>query len=201
MIVFVPFCILLRLISNILYIGLRLVLLNNACYLTISILLYIFIGKFLPLVLFLIGILGSVLNRKSIIFHDNILGQIYVTYIIAIAGTKPATGSYLNENNEPKSVLESDRFRLIIDSYNPSGPIVTSAIIGAMWATSNIKGKQVCGIIAPKRGNLATNGIVKCPVYMARIHTIRQAYYLTTDHLPLEIIFGKALVSPDLRFI
>ena len=69
---------------------------------------------FLPLILFLIGILGFVLNRKSIIlmlisieimllaitfsilivsFHfDDILGQIYATYIITIAGAEFATG-------------------------------------------------------------------------------------------------------------
>ena len=110
--------------------------------------------------------------------------------------------SYLNENGEPKTVLESDRFRLIMDSYNPSGSIINSAIIGGvMQATFNIKGEQVCGTIIPKGGHLATNGRVKCHVDMASIHTIRQGYDLTTNHLPLEISFGKALVSPDLRFI
>ena len=74
----------------------------------------IFLCMFLPLILFLIGILGFVLNRKNIIlmlisieimllaitflilissFHfDDILGQIYATYIIAIAGAESAIG-------------------------------------------------------------------------------------------------------------
>ena len=68
----------------------------------------------LSLILFLIGVLGFVLNRKNIIlmlisieimllaitflilissFHfDDILGQIYATYIIAIAGAESAIG-------------------------------------------------------------------------------------------------------------
>jgi NADH-ubiquinone oxidoreductase chain 4L len=68
----------------------------------------------LSLILFLIGILGFVLNRKNIIlmlisieimllaitfailihsFHfDDILGQVYAIYIIAIAGAESAIG-------------------------------------------------------------------------------------------------------------
>ena len=68
----------------------------------------------LTLILFLIGILGFVLNRKNIILmlisieiillaitfliliasinFDDIFGQIYVTYIIAIAGAESAIG-------------------------------------------------------------------------------------------------------------
>ncbi len=66
------------------------------------------------LILFIIGILGFVLNRKNIILmlisieimllaitflilvssinHDDILGQIYGIYIIAIAGAESAIG-------------------------------------------------------------------------------------------------------------
>ena len=68
----------------------------------------------LPLILFLIGVLGFVLNRKNIILmlisieimllavtflilisslnFDDILGQIYATYIISIAGAESAIG-------------------------------------------------------------------------------------------------------------
>ena len=68
----------------------------------------------LSLVLFLIGILGFVLNRKNIILmlisieimllaitflilvnsfsFDDILGQVYAVYIIAIAGAESAIG-------------------------------------------------------------------------------------------------------------
>jgi NADH-ubiquinone oxidoreductase chain 4L len=68
----------------------------------------------LSLILFLIGILGFVLNRKNIILmlisieimllaitfliliaslnFDDILGQIYATYIISIAGAESAIG-------------------------------------------------------------------------------------------------------------
>jgi NADH-ubiquinone oxidoreductase chain 4L len=59
----------------------------------------------LTLVLFLIGILGFVLNRKNIILmpitflilvsslsFDDILGQTYAIYIIAIAGAESAIG-------------------------------------------------------------------------------------------------------------
>jgi len=68
----------------------------------------------LSLILFLIGILGFVLNRKNIILmlisieimllsitlliligsfnYDDILGQIYATYIICIAGAESAIG-------------------------------------------------------------------------------------------------------------
>ena len=68
----------------------------------------------LSLILFLIGILGFVLNRKNIILmlisieimllaitflilvsslsHDDILGQVYAIYIITIAGAESAIG-------------------------------------------------------------------------------------------------------------
>jgi len=68
----------------------------------------------LPFVLFLLGILGFVLNRRNIILmlisieimllsitflilvssigFDDILGQIYAIYIIAIAGAESAIG-------------------------------------------------------------------------------------------------------------
>ena len=68
----------------------------------------------LPLILFLIGILGFVLNRKNIILmlisieimllsitflilissfsYDDILGQVYATYIICVAGAESAIG-------------------------------------------------------------------------------------------------------------
>nr|YP_537118.1 NADH dehydrogenase subunit 4L [Paracoccidioides brasiliensis]AAY30331.1 NADH dehydrogenase subunit 4L [Paracoccidioides brasiliensis]QNS38572.1 NADH dehydrogenase subunit 4L [Paracoccidioides sp. 'americana'] len=68
----------------------------------------------LSLILFLIGILGFVLNRKNIILmiisieimllsitfliligsigHDDIIGQIYSIYIIALAGAESAIG-------------------------------------------------------------------------------------------------------------
>jgi NADH-ubiquinone oxidoreductase chain 4L len=68
----------------------------------------------LSLILFLIGILGFVLNRKNIILmlisieimllaitflilvnsqgHDDIIGQIYSIYVIAIAGAESAIG-------------------------------------------------------------------------------------------------------------
>jgi NADH-ubiquinone oxidoreductase chain 4L len=68
----------------------------------------------LPLILFLIGILGFVLNRKNIILmlisieimllsitflilitsfnYDDILGQVYATYIISVAGAESAIG-------------------------------------------------------------------------------------------------------------
>ena len=73
-----------------------------------------FITMNLSLILFLIGILGFVLNRKNIILmlisieimllaitfliliaslnFDDILGQIYATYIISIAGAESAIG-------------------------------------------------------------------------------------------------------------
>ena len=69
---------------------------------------------YLPLVLFVIGILGFVLNRRNIILmmisieimllsitllilmsslsHDDILGQTYGIYIICIAGAESAIG-------------------------------------------------------------------------------------------------------------
>ena len=69
---------------------------------------------FLPLILFLIGVLGFVLNRKNIILmlisieimllaitflilvsslsFDDILGQTYAIYIISIAGAESAIG-------------------------------------------------------------------------------------------------------------
>jgi len=68
----------------------------------------------LPLILFLIGLLGFVLNRRNIILmlisieimllsvtflilvhsfnFDDILGQVYAIYIIAIAGAESAIG-------------------------------------------------------------------------------------------------------------
>jgi NADH-ubiquinone oxidoreductase chain 4L len=60
----------------------------------------------LSLILFLIGILGFVLNRKNIILmlisieimlvsslsFDDILGQTYAIYVIAIAGAESAIG-------------------------------------------------------------------------------------------------------------
>ncbi len=51
----------------------------------------------LSLIFFLIGILGFVLNRKNVILiaslnFDDILGQIYATYIISIAGAESAIG-------------------------------------------------------------------------------------------------------------
>ena len=68
----------------------------------------------LPLILFLIGILGFVLNRKNIILmlisieimllgitvlilvsslsYDDILGQTFAIYVIAIAGAESAIG-------------------------------------------------------------------------------------------------------------
>jgi len=69
---------------------------------------------YLPFILFLIGILGFVLNRRNIILMlisieimllaitflilissvglDDILGQVYAIYIIAIAGAESAIG-------------------------------------------------------------------------------------------------------------
>jgi NADH-ubiquinone oxidoreductase chain 4L len=68
----------------------------------------------LPIILFIIGLLGFVLNRKNIILmiisieimllsitllilvssftFDDIIGQIYATYIISIAGSESAIG-------------------------------------------------------------------------------------------------------------
>lgn len=68
----------------------------------------------LPIILFLIGVLGFVLNRKNIILmlisieimllaitflilvgslgFEDILGQVYAVYIIAIAGAESAIG-------------------------------------------------------------------------------------------------------------
>ena len=85
---------------------------KNVSYL--STLIIIFISMNLSLILFLIGILGFVLNRKNIILmlisieimllaitfliliaslnFDDILGQIYATYIISIAGAESAIG-------------------------------------------------------------------------------------------------------------
>lgn len=75
---------------------------------------YIYVQINLTLILFLIGILGFVLNKKNIILmlisieimllaitylimvyslsFDDILGQIYAIYIIAIAGAESAIG-------------------------------------------------------------------------------------------------------------
>ena len=71
-------------------------------------------NMYLSLILFLIGVLGFVLNRKNIILmlisieimllaitflillsslnFDDILGQIYATYIISVAGAESAIG-------------------------------------------------------------------------------------------------------------
>ena len=76
--------------------------------------LYIYTQMSLSLILFLIGILGFVLNRKNIILmlisieimllaitflilvsslnFNDILGQVYAIYIIAIAGAESAIG-------------------------------------------------------------------------------------------------------------
>lgn len=76
--------------------------------------LYLYIVMNLSLILFLVGILGFVLNRKNIILmlisieimllaitflillysfsFDDILGQVFAVYIIAIAGAESAIG-------------------------------------------------------------------------------------------------------------
>lgn len=104
---------------------------------------------------------------------------------------------YLDEDKHFRTVGKGERLRFVFDRYDPTGTVVSSAIVGIRQVTIGLEGQQVSGMLIYKRGGFVygINNQVKFKIDIPRVTVLREHYDLTTDNLPLQVVGNNAHVS------